>query len=446
MAGRRIAIVGGGSVMWTPIILANLAANERLGGSHIVLHDIDPGALALTYRFALAHQRRTASALTFSQTTGQAEALEGADFVIVTISTGGLEAMRPDLEIPERYGIFQTVGDTVGPGGISRALRNIPVFLSLAQAMEERCPHAWLLNVSNPLSALTRVVAKETGIRALGLCHGVVGVAQEYAQFFRVGLDHCAYVNSGLDHCAWFTEFVVDSRPAIDILREKGLDAWLAKSPVEAKADPVFAPLYGLRCGLLLGQQLGALPAIGDRHMVEFFPTFLQGLQNVDRYGLVRTTIADRERYYQSCRSRLLSWLDRPEALSTEAASGREGDDVAAWVVALSGGPAVEDNVNAPNVGQIPELPLGAVVETRGLLDGAGFHPFTRSLPKQLAAVIYPHAVRGELVVEAGVEGDVGKALAALTTDSLVAAVETARPMLQDMMAANRRWLPQFGG
>ncbi len=116
MAGRRIAIVGGGSVMWTPIILANLAANERLGGSHIVLHDIDPGALALTYRFALAHQRRTASALTFSQTTDQAEALEGADFVIVTISTGGLEAMRPDLEIPERYGIFQTVGDTVGPG------------------------------------------------------------------------------------------------------------------------------------------------------------------------------------------------------------------------------------------------------------------------------------------------------------------------------------------
>ncbi len=312
--------------------------------------------------------------------------------------------------------------------------------------MEERCPHAWLLNVSNPLSALTRVVAKETGIRALGLCHGVVGVAQEYAQFFRVGLDHCAYVNSGLDHSAWFTEFVVDSRPAMDILREKGLDAWLAKSPVEAKADPVFAPLYGLRCGLLLGQQLGALPAIGDRHMVEFFPTFLQGLQNVDRYGLVRTTIADRERYYQSCRSRLLSWLDRPGALSTEAASGREGDDVAAWVVALSGGPAVEDNVNAPNVGQIPELPLGAVVETRGLLDGAGFHPFTRSLPKQLAAVIYPHAMRGELVVEAGVEGDVGKALAALTTDSLVAAVETARPMLQDMMAANRRWLPQFAG
>jgi alpha-galactosidase len=450
LANLKIVLVGGGSVAWTPGVLSNFVGNRRLAGSHIVLHDINAEALDLTYRLALKYQEQFSPALTFSQTTDQAEALEGADFVVVTISTGGLKSMRVDLEVPEEFGIFQTVGDTVGPGGLSRALRNVPVFLALARAMDKRCPRAWMLNVSNPLCALTRVVNKETRIRALGLCHGVLGVAGQYAEFFGVGLERCAYVNTGIDHCAWFTEFVVGGRPAAELLREKGLGKWLAKPPAEAKEDPTFGRLHDLRCGLALGEQLGALPAIGDRHMAEFLPTFLQGMENVQRYGLVRTSIADRERYYVSRRERVLRYLSGEEPLrvreATDVAGARQSDDIAAWIVALSGGPAIEDNLNAPNIGQIPELPLGAVVETRGVLDGTGYRPLVSPMPKQIAAVIHPHVVREELTVEAALEGSFEKALAVLAIDPLVGRMEIARPLLEKMLAANREWLAQSGG
>lgn len=448
MANLKITLVGGGSFAWTPGLLGNLLSNRRLEGCHVVLHDLNPEPLDLTYRLALKYQELTGTSITFEQTTDQAAALDGADYVVVTISTGGLKTMRVDLEVPEKYGIFQTVGDTTGPGGLSRALRNVPVFLKMAQAMEKRCPEAWLLNVSNPLCALTRAATKETGIKALGLCHGVLGVARHYAGFFGVELADCSYVNTGIDHCSWFGDFRVKSRPAEQLLVQMGVDRWLAKPAAEAKQDPTFGKLYDFRCGLMLWRLLGALPAIGDRHLVEFFPRFLHGKANVERYGLVRTSIADRERYYANGRARLERLLSGEERLvireATDVVGARQGDDVAAWIVALEGHHVIEDNLNAPNIGQVPELPLGAIVETRGVLDATGFRPIASPLPKPLLPVVLPHVVREELTVEAALEGSFEKALAALASDPLVDGVETARPMLEEMIAGNREWLPQF--
>jgi len=448
MANLKITLVGGGSYGWTPALLGNLIGSRHLDGAHVVLHDLNPEPLSLTYRLALKYKDLTATSLTFEQTTDQAAALEGADYVIVTISTGGLRTMRVDLEVPEKYGIFQTVGDTAGPGGLSRALRNVPVFLGLARAMEKRCPDAWMLNVSNPLCALTRVVTKESAVKAVGLCHGVLGVARQYAAFFGAELSDCAYVNTGIDHCSWFTEFRVKGRPAQQFLLEMGVESWLLKPPPEAKQDAVFAKLYDLRCGLMLWRALGALPAIGDRHMVEFFPTFLRGRGNVEHYGLVRTSIADREHYYARARARIERLLSGEERLvvreATDVVGARQSDDVAAWIAALEGKCVIEDNLNSPNIGQIPELPAGAIVETRGVLDGTGCRPLASPLPKPLLPVILPQVMREELTVEAAVEGSKEKALAALASDPLVDGIETARPMLEEMLAANRDWLPQF--
>jgi len=448
MASTKITLVGGGSYPWTPGMLRNVLGNKRLNGSHVVMHDIDPEPLALTYRLALKCREITGTDTTFEQTTDQAAALEGADYVVVTISTGRLKTMRVDLEVPEKYGIFQPVGDTVGPGGLSRALRNVPVFLQMAQAMEKRCPKAWMLNLSNPLSALTRVVNKETGIRALGVCHGVIGTARDYARFLGAKLEECSYVNSGIDHCSWFPRFLVKGRSAEELLQERGVDKWLAKPPAEAERDHTFGGLYHYRCGLQLWRALGVLPAIGDRHMAEFLPTYLRGLDNVRKYGLVRTTIADREGYYVKARARIERWLSGEEKLdlppATDVVGARQSDDIAAWIVALSGGPALEDNVNMPNLGQIPELPLGAVVETRAVLDGSGAHPLASPLPKQLVPIVRPHVLRQELTMEAALEGSFEKALAALATDPLLDGIETARPLLEEMLAANKDWLPQF--
>jgi alpha-galactosidase len=122
----------------------------------------------------------------------------------------------------------------------------------------------------------------------------------------------------------------------------------------------------------------------------------------------------------------------------------RSSDPVDAWIVALTGGPAHEDNLNAPNIGQVPQLPEGAIVETRGILDGAGFHPLASPMPAQLEALIRPHTLREELAVDAGLGGDFDKALAAMTSDPLLHDGTIAKPLLEEMLAATREWLPQF--
>ncbi|MDP6778355.1 MAG: hypothetical protein QGI83_16490, partial [Candidatus Latescibacteria bacterium] len=307
-----------------------------------------------------------------------------------------------------------------------------------ARAMESHCPDAWMLNCSNPLSAITRSVLRETTIRALGVCHSVGGAARHYAEF--LGGKSWAYSNTGIDHCAWFRALAVDGQPAEALLAEKGLDDWLSLPAAEAEADPTFGELFSYRCGFLLGRQLGMLPAIGDRHIVEFFPGFLNGLDHVEKHGLVRTTIADREKRASEGRTRierLLSGEDEVRLLDS-------GDDIAGWIEALYGGRPKEDNLNAPNIGQIPQLPEGAIVETRGVLDAAGFHPFVSPMPEALEAVVRPHCLREELTVDAAVDGSFEKALAALSTDPLLTNADLARPLLKALIAATRRWLPQF--
>lgn len=443
MTDLKIVHVGAGSYAWTPNLLPNIFGSEPLRDSELVMFDLNPEALELTHQLALKYKDLSGFQTRLTKTSDQTEAFRDADFVIVTITTGGLRAMEHDLSIPEKYGITMTVGDTGGPCGLVRALRGVPVYLQMAQAMERHCPQAWMLNCSNPLCALTRVVNKETGIRALGVCHGVRNRVRMFADFFQVPPERLSFVNTGIDHCAWFTELAVDGRPAQDILREMGIAEWLKLPPAEAEAHPVFAPLYGFRCGLKLWPLVGALPAISDRHLAEFFPWFQRG-DGIERYGLTRTTIADRIKSGAEGRARVERLVSGEEPLPP-LVSERAMDNMAGWMIALAGGGlTVEDNLNAPNTGQIPQLPREAIVETRGLLDGAGVHPLTSPLTPPLEAIVRPHVLREELTVEAALEGSFEKALAVLTLDPLLMDFNQARPMLEEMIAATREWLPQF--
>ena len=448
MANIKIVIVGGGSWTFTPGLVTNILRSPFLEGCHVVLHDIDPDALDLSYRLTLLYKERAGSTTTFSKTLDQAEALDGADYVLVTISTGGLETMEHDIAIPERYGIIQPVGDTVGPGGLSRALRNVPVFLEMGREMEKRCPDAWMLNLSNPLSVLTRVVNKETSIRALGLCIGVWESARDYARFFGVPFEEVSFANTGLDHISWFTEYVVEGRQAYDRLQEMGIDAWLAKPPQEAMLDDTFGDLYGFRVGLMVGSQIGALPAIGDRHLAEALPTFLQNRASFEESGIRRTTIADRRKRRAERRTNaermVAGELDLDLGRAVDVLGVHQSNDVAGWIAALEGAAAFEDNINGPNIGQIPQLPSDAIVETRAILDGTGFRPLVSPMPRAIEAIVRPHILRQELTLEAAIEGSFDKALAALVSDPLVANPQVAYPMLVELITANGRWLPQF--
>ena len=161
----KIAFIGGGSMQWTALLTIDLALTDALAGATLVLHDIDAGALELMTRAAERITTQLGRDLPIEATTDRAEALRGADFVILCVAIGGLAAMRNDLAIPWRYGVAQSVGDTVGPGGLARGLRHIPFAVQVAREMEQLCPHAWLLNLTNPMTTICRAVTRATSIR-----------------------------------------------------------------------------------------------------------------------------------------------------------------------------------------------------------------------------------------------------------------------------------------
>lgn len=171
----KIAFIGGASVNWAPKLIVDMAVTPTLEGARRVLYDVDADALAVMGRAGERLVALSGGPLDVETTPDLASALEGADYVILCVAIGGLPAMRNDLEIPERYGVMQTVGDTVGPGGLARGLRHIPFALRVAREMEQLCPDAWLLNLTNPMRTICRAISRATQIRILGLCHEVGG-------------------------------------------------------------------------------------------------------------------------------------------------------------------------------------------------------------------------------------------------------------------------------
>jgi alpha-galactosidase/6-phospho-beta-glucosidase family protein len=158
----KIAFIGGGSVQWTPKLVTDMALTEALNGAELVLHDIDEDALHLLTRACERISIQAGNTLEIAATLDRTTALRDADFVILCVGIGGLAAMRNDLEIPEKYGIYQSVGDTVGPGGLARGLRHIPFAVQVAREMEQLCPKAWMLNVTNPMTTICRGVTRAT--------------------------------------------------------------------------------------------------------------------------------------------------------------------------------------------------------------------------------------------------------------------------------------------
>lgn len=441
MAKVKIAIIGGGSYGWTHKIVCDLCLQEDLEG-HIVLEDIDPEPLKLTQPLAKIIAGRAGGRFTVSATTDQAEALDGADFMILTISTGRLKTMWNDVEIPRKYGIHQPVGDTVGPGGLSRALRNIPVIVDIAKQMEQLCPNAWFFNYTNPMSTLTRAVYKYTSIRAVGLCHELFGVRNKLAQLFECGEDELDLVAAGINHLIWLLRVNVRGQNGFDLLREA-----VKKKAELAAEDPHFAEqaafIDGWKAKLALLDVFDALPSAGDRHVVEFFPYFLtERAHQAADYGVKMTLMEDRERGYARAAERLRKWIsgeeDYPLKQSREA--------VSKLISALANHKkGTVDIVNLPNRGQIANLPMDAVVETMGLIGPYEATPLAVGpLPPPIQSICNTHVVNQELIVEAAMTGDRHLCLQALYNDPLIREFDYVQQMLEEMLEANRDYLPRF--
>jgi len=442
---RKITLIGGGSLEWTPKLLVDFALTNELKGSHICLHDIDEKALNLMYCLGKKIIKETGNDLHLSGTTSLEEALEDTNYVILFISTGGLATMRYDLEIPVKYGIYQSVGDTVGPGGLSRALRNIPVVVDIAKKMEHLCPDAWLLNYTNPMSTLCRAINKTTCIRTMGLCHELISILRTLKEIFKVGKDSEIQVKTaGINHFTWILELKVKNKDGFLLLKEyieregEGLKKQVDTLDWES-LDP-FKDNNLLKFELF--KTFGYLPAAGDRHVAEFFPYFLtEETSTGKKYGIKLTTIEDRLERVEKARAKVQSIIDGKQSIKLEH-SGEKACDI---ISASANGKESIFMMNLPNQGQITNLPSEVIVETPVLIDANGVHPILiGELPLGILGLTLRHITNQEMIVEAALTGNKGLALQSLVNDPLVRNWENAPRMLDELLQANANYLPQF--
>ena len=458
----KIVIVGGGSFQWVPTLVTDLALTRSVHGAEIVLEDIDPARLARTTPLAQHLSDQTGAGFSVRASTDQRDALAGADFVLVNITTGGFDSMSLDLDIPWRYGIRQPGGDTLGPGGISRALRNIPVLVGIAKDMEACCPDAWMLNLTNPMSALCRAVTKSTSVKTIGLCHEVtnfLGVLSlltscdwNAIKLSVTGVNHVPVVTAidlgdGRDGFAYLRD-VVDGRVDLDVDLGFDLGADGTERPGSFGEERLprratkrwFVEEYA--AGFELFRRFGAFVAPGNRHTLEAFPALLA--EDADwgkRWNVHYTAIADR----QAHEDRYAADLDR--RLTDPPPRFRSLEMAAPVIDALLGGHQRRLPLNIPNAGQCPDLPRQSVTESMCLVDGDGVRgsePVTA--PPFFASWLNRIVAAQELTVDAALNGDRDLVRAAMLLDPHAGTLglNTIDQMTDELLDATRHWLPQF--
>ncbi|HLG92484.1 MAG TPA: hypothetical protein VKY15_05820 [Acidimicrobiales bacterium] len=458
--GPRIAIVGGGSTHWTPRLLLDFANTGPLQDAEVVLMDLDAGSLPVMLDAASRIAKRTGSALSARATTDLGQALEGADFVVAAFSVGGFDSMVHDIEIPARYGVRQPVGDSVGPGGVARALRSVPALLEVARAMEARCPDALLINVSNPLSALCRAATSLTSVATVGLCNEVVG--QQFALSLLLGRDmrEMDQVVAGVNHLPLVTSLSVGEEDGFELIRSTlaSLDevghepVWI--DPPKGMHYRKLSPgrqwtradiVHNNRIKLTLFERFGVLPFASDTHIAEFFPHFVTEASDFGRdWGVHHYGVAGHRRDKEEDDEGLAELLS-----SEEVPPWPSGELVAPLIASVVADQGRALPVNLPNSGQVANLPHGPVVECMGVASRRGVEPRDSvEVPSVLGECLRRVVASQELTVQAALSGDRDAVLAAMMCDPMASrlAFDALEAMTDELLAATAAWLPQFGG
>ena len=442
----KIVIIGAGSTVFTPGLIADLTGSTLFADATVALVDINPHSAETMARYAERVARERGVGLRVEYATDRREVLAGADFVTVTIAVGGVKAWERDVRIPEAHGVYQTVGDSVGPGGVFRALRHVPELVAIAKDMEELCPDAWLFNYTNPLTALVRAVHKSSPVRCAGLCHGVLHTREAIAHDLGLAPADLSLTAAGINHLAWVLDLRNDGLDVYPRFREL-VRGWLLSAP-----PPSDDPYEGFQeVSARLMELYGFYPSPGDRHVAEFFPFFLRQTGDGLGYGLqsgldmTNDILASRDERWDRIADQAEGRAELDRALFDEA---REGERVVSIMEAIvTDRPLLELAVNVRNDGLIPNLPLEAVVEVPGMVDGRGVHGIAVGpLPEGIAGILAARARQQELTVEAALTGDRTLVMQALLADPLVPSVETAEVMLDETLQTHESFLPRFAG
>ncbi len=446
----RIAYIGGGSRGWAWTFMTDLAMDSRVSGT-ICLYDIDMEAAKANEIIGnrLKQRQDVPGKWDYTVKATLQEALEGADFVVISILPKTFDEMETDVHLPERLGIYQSVGDTAGPGGMIRALRTLPMFMEFGEAIRKYCPQAWVINYTNPMSLCVKSLYQVfPGIKAFGCCHEVFGTQKVLAAIAERELG-CGPIDRrdilvnvlGINHFTWF-----------DYAGYKGIDLFpVYRRYVETHYEEgfeekdnhwmnsTFACAHRVKMDLF--RRYGLIAAAGDRHLAEFMPgeLYLKDPQTVADWKFGLTTVAWRKEDLQRRKARSRRLVSGEEEIKLEP-TGEEG---ILLIKALCGLERVVSNVNIPNRGgQIANLPPDAVVETNAVFERDAIRPvLAGSVPDPVRQLILPHLENHNRIMQVtlGDNRDVETVTEAFMNDPLVkgrATREDVQALVRDMMSA----------
>jgi alpha-galactosidase len=474
----KIAFIGAGSTVFARNLLQDLFTFPELHESTIALMDIDPGRLADTEAVTNRLAESAGARPTIEATTDLCRALDGADYAINMIQVGGYRPSTViDFEIPKRYGLRQTIGDTLGIGGIMRALRTIPVMLDFGRQMEELCPDVIFLNYTNPMAMLCMAMNRATAIRTVGLCHSVQGTAEDLAGWLGVPVDQVTYVCAGINHVAFYLRFERDGEDLYPALRQ------LANERREPAWERVRFEVF---------RRFGYFVTESSEHFSEYVPWFIkQGRDDLiaryniplDEYparcedqiaewGEYRAALTSPEpealaRYQEQRRGQLKGMTERrlalcaredPELAATlrqEALSHRADDETGhsgeygtLIIHSIETGQPRVVYGNVTNRSSIANLPATSCVEVPCLADRNGVQPtLVGTLPPQLAALMQTNINVQELTVEAALTGKREHVYQAAMLDPHTAAEldpEQICALVDDLLEAHGSMIPEM--
>ena len=449
--GLQVAYIGGGSRGWAWGFMTDLAMDEQLSGS-VRLYDIDRSAAERNEIIGnrLAQQEGVKSKWTYSVSDSLKEALTGADFVVISILPGTFEEMRSDVHLPERVGVWQPVGDTVGPGGFMRAMRTIPMFVEIGEAIRDYAPEAWVINYTNPMSLCVRTLYEVfPQIKAFGCCHEVFGVQKLICQMLedeygiKAERQEIFTQVTGINHFTWVTRATykgMDLMPLYAKYAEKyangydkgGDDNWMNSNFTSAQ-----------KVKFDLFRRYGAIAAAGDRHLVEFLPPWYNDCpETCTKWKYNLTKVDWRIGDLQERMRRSDDLIAGKEKLDLSG-SGEEGHLLLKAVLGLGD---LLSNVNVPNRGQIPNLPLGAVVETNALFGYDRIEPVHAGpIPANILPLVARHVYNQENTLRAALTCDRALGFTTFMNDPQMAKVslEDGQKLFDDMLENQREYLPK---
>ena len=432
----KIAMIGAGSVIFTKTLMNDIMATPDLQDSEFALMDPAEGRLLKMEAFAKDVIRENKLPTKVWATTDRRKALDGADYVVIMIQVGGMDAFQADYEIPLTYGVDQCIGDTQSAGAIFRALRTIPVLISIASDVKQLCPNAIMLNYANPMAANCWALGTVPGLQFVGLCHGVQTTMDLIAGYVGVPKGEIDYVAAGINHMAWFLKLEKDGKDLYPTLREK------FEKPEYYINEKVRGEVF---------RHFGYFMTESTGHLSEYVPWFRKNQKALDLYCDQPDFGGASGAYYKYGRMLEAKFRETdPLSIESKKLEPRSAEYCSYIIEAHETGRIFRLNGNVRNDGFITNLPNGCCVEVPVFVDRMGLHPTVMGdLPPQLAALNLTNVNAQGLAVKAALTADPELAAAAVALDPLTSAVLTlheAREMTREMFAAESKWLPQFAG